>query len=77
MSVDLSDYCRRFNEAASDNDVDLIDYGQYNDRIRSMSIIDINETARLYITNADIARNSAGETVNVEITGYLLTSGNN
>ncbi len=77
MSVDLSDYCRRFNEAASDNDVDLIDYDQYNDRIRSMSIIDINETARLYITNADIARNSAGETVNVEITGYLLTSGNN
>ena len=72
MTVDLSDYCRKFNELSEESDNDIIEYDEYQRRCSDISIIDINENARLYITNADITRNRGQETVSVTINGYLF-----
>ncbi|MCR5475103.1 MAG: DUF4153 domain-containing protein [Lachnospiraceae bacterium] len=72
MTVDLSDYCTEFADISHRNNEGTIEFEDFRDRIRSMSAIDINENARLYITTADISQNAAGEPVRVDINGYLL-----
>ena len=71
-TADLSDYCRKFNELTADCDDHIITYDDRQKQLVAMSVIDINENARLYITNADISRNAAGETVGVAVYGYLF-----
>ncbi len=73
FTIDLTDYCKRFNELTEQSDRKITDYDESRKQIAKMSIIDINENARLYITSADISRNENGETVRVDISGYLLT----
>lgn len=72
MNVDLSDYCKEAIRLATDQADDTIDYDSYRAKMQRASVIDINENARLYITEADIARNSKSEPVYVQIHGYLF-----
>lgn len=72
MTVDLSDFAGKFCQICSEQDANIIDYDEYRRRIIDISIIDINENVRLYITSADISRNSAGDPVRVDINGYML-----
>ena len=72
MTVDLSGYCDKFNSISRDADDNIIGYDEAQEQISKMSIIDINENARFYITNADIFRNAEGKTVSVDIRGYLF-----
>ena len=73
MTVDLSGYCNKFNSYMSDRDDGILYYDECDKKIAAMSIININENARLYITHADISRNLSNETVRVDIQGYLFT----
>lgn len=72
MTVDLSEYCDKFNKLSRNERDDIITYDEFFDRVSQMSIIDVNENARLYITNADIYQNAEGKTVSVDIRGYLF-----
>ena len=71
-TVDLSEYCDKFSSICADADDDLITYDEQQEKISQMSIIDVNENARLYITSADIYRNAEGKTVSVDIRGYMF-----
>ncbi len=73
MSVDLKDYVRGYIKIAGEYDDNIIEYREFQRAVCSMSVIDINENARLLITHADISRNAANEPVYVYIDGYLLT----
>ncbi len=72
MTADLSSYCRDFIRLSIDRDDNAISFDKFENSVRDMNSIDINENARLYITQADIARNNKGEAVYIEIYGYLL-----
>ena len=72
-TVDLTKYCSQFNSYMSDRDDGIITYDECEKKIAAMSIIDINENARLYVTQADISRNISNETVRLNIQGYLFT----
>ncbi len=73
MTIDLTDYCTKFNELTAEADDSVITYDESRSSIAKISVIDINENARFYITNADISRNADGKTVRVDISGYLFT----
>ncbi len=72
MNIDLDEYCKEAIRLAMDQDDNTIDYDNYQMMMRRKSVIDINENARLYITEADIARNRKSEPVYVEMHAYLL-----
>ena len=70
-TVDLSDFCSKFIGLSKDRDADFVSYDEYNDRCADICLVDM-ENARLYITEADIARNQKSEPVYVEMHAYLL-----
>lgn len=71
-TLDLSDFCHKFNELCGQYDANMIEHDEYNDECQKISIIDINENARLYITSADISRNNLDECYSVNIEGFIL-----
>ena len=71
-TLDLSDFCHRFNELCEQYDANMIEHDEYNDECRRISIVEINENARLYITSADISRKSLDECYSVSIEGFIL-----
>ncbi len=71
-TVDLSDFVDTFTELCSDKDAKVITDEEYDSRCENICIIDINENARLYITDANISRNSADVPVDIDINGYLF-----
>lgn len=72
MTVDLSDFCTRFMELTHDNNDGILDYDSFRRDVIAISVIDINENARLYIINADISQNAGGKPVRVDLCGYLF-----
>ncbi len=72
MSVDLSKFINEYNRLSEDKETGVIDYDEFRNRVHQMGVIEVNENARLYITDADITRNAKLETVHVDIHGYLL-----
>ena len=72
MSADLGAYCDSYIKLSVDKDYNTISFDKFEDAVRDMNIIDLNENARLYITQTDIARNDKDEPVYIEIYGYLL-----
>ena len=73
MNIDLSDYCKKIMELSARYDEGTDSYDEFQKKCTGISIIDINENARLYITNADISYNRHEIPVSVNINGYLLT----
>jgi len=71
-NVDLSDFCKKFNELAYDMNEGFINNDEFRRQCADICVIDINENARLYITDADISRSSDKETRHVNLEGYLL-----
>ena len=71
-TVDLTDYCRKFNQYMSERDDGIIDYDECDSKVAALGIFNINENARLYITSADISRNLKNETLRLNIQGYLF-----
>ena len=50
----------------------FINNDEFRRQCADICVIDINENARLYITDADISRSSDKETIHVNLEGYLL-----
>ncbi len=71
-TVDLTDYCTRFINLSVDRDDNAIDYDEFDRRMEGISVIDINENSRLYITQAEVARDGSDKPVYVDFYGYLL-----
>ncbi|MCR5673563.1 MAG: DUF4153 domain-containing protein [Lachnospiraceae bacterium] len=71
-TVDLTDYCSDFIDLCVDYDDDIITRDTFNSRCRNISVVDVNENVRIYITDADINRNSSNLPVSVELEGCMF-----
>ena len=70
--VDLSDFCKKFIDLSSDLDDDIISDNEFRRQCAQICVIDINENARLYITDADISGDAEHKPVYIGLEGYLL-----
>ena len=70
--VDLDDYIQKVAEYGIQHDNDTITWDEFQKRVCSLSKIDIDENARLYILSADINLNRDYKPCYVELNGYLL-----
>ena len=71
-TIDLTSYCSDFNAFGADFNEGVITRDEFNRRCRRISVIDVNENVRLYITDADIGRDSSGRTIYADLEGCML-----
>ncbi|MBO4903883.1 MAG: DUF4153 domain-containing protein [Lachnospiraceae bacterium] len=72
QTVDLSGYCSSMIEPFMQYENDIISWDDYIKAATPLGCIDINENARLYITDADITLENSVP-VNASIEGYVFT----
>lgn len=70
-TVNLSEYCMSLIEPFSQYDKNIITWEEYLETVTPLGCIDLDENARLYITDADISLED-GKPVSVSIEGYMF-----
>ena len=70
-TVNLSEYCMSLIEPFSQYDKNIITWEEYLETVTPLGCIDLDENARLYITDADISLED-GKPVSVSIEGYIF-----
>lgn len=71
-NLDLRDFVSSFIELCEEKDTDIITDDEFDNRAKGLCVIDIDENARLYITDADISRNRDNKPVYIRLDGYML-----
>ena len=71
-NIDLSDFVSEFTKLCSDKDAGIITQDEFDSRCENLCVVDIDENARIYITDASITRNSGDTPIEIDIEGYLF-----